>query len=136
MMSKVPLLLSLGCYPLRKNILQRDEGAKGIPEIPRAVKALNSSETIKCAENGFLVTLYLVDHSIPGASAYLIEDLKTQLKIAYTGDIRQHGPCQQYTAEFLEAAKNFKPDVLLIEGTRVLRENQPSCNSEEQSSKT
>lgn len=56
-----------------------------------------------------------VDHSIQGASAFVLTDGDT--KIVYTGDFRQHGLSPEKTARFLKAAHD--PDVLIMEGTNV-----------------
>ncbi len=60
-----------------------------------------------------------VDHSVPGAAAYLVQ--AEGLKLAYTGDFRCHGSCSQLTEEFIEKAAKFNPDVLIIEGTNIAR---------------
>ncbi len=65
----------------------------------------------------FETKIYPVDHSIYGASAYLLEGDTT---IAYTGDIRTHGENGYLTLEFAKNAKNTS--ILIIEGTRTSRE--------------
>src|SRR5438034_153819 len=39
--------------------------------------------------------------------------------IAYTGDLRQHGPHSEMTKDFIDAAKTNEPIALITEGTRV-----------------
>ncbi len=56
-----------------------------------------------------------VNHSVPGATGYIIET--TQGSIAYTGDVRFHGYGGHMTEKFIEDAKGV--DTLLIEGTRI-----------------
>lgn len=56
-----------------------------------------------------------VDHSIQGATAFVLTDGDT--KVVYTGDFRQHGLSPEKTARFLKAAHD--PDVLIMEGTNV-----------------
>lgn len=58
-----------------------------------------------------------VDHSIIGASAYLIQT--GDKAIAYTGDLRFHGSTREDTEEFLQACRELGVDVLLCEGTRI-----------------
>jgi len=58
-----------------------------------------------------------VDHSVLGASAYLIQ--AGDKTIAYTGDFRFHGGARECSEEFLKACKEAGVDVLLCEGTRV-----------------
>ncbi|MCD6260497.1 MAG: hypothetical protein J7J28_01720, partial [Thaumarchaeota archaeon] len=54
-----------------------------------------------------------VDHSVPASFGFLVEDAS----LAYTGDIRIHGPRKDLTERFLE--KVCGVDYLLIEGTRI-----------------
>jgi ribonuclease J len=61
------------------------------------------------------VEFFDVDHSIQGASAFVLGDGDT--KVVYTGDFRQHGLNPEKTARFLKAAHD--PDVLIMEGTNV-----------------
>ena len=63
------------------------------------------------------ITRYDVDHSILGASAYLIQ--AGDRIIAYTGDMRFHGNATTDSENFLEACKRASVDILLCEGTRL-----------------
>lgn len=67
------------------------------------------------------VTPFPVDHSIPGACAYLIE--YDGGKLVYTGDFRFHGRMGHSTKETIEKLSAVHPDILLIEGTN-LRSNE------------
>ncbi|MGF3498864.1 MAG: MBL fold metallo-hydrolase [Candidatus Methanosuratincola sp.] len=58
-----------------------------------------------------------VDHSIPGAYGYLVET--SGGVIAYTGDLRAHGPRKDMTEEFVERAASAEPVALICEGTRM-----------------
>lgn len=58
-----------------------------------------------------------VDHSIPGAYGFLIHT--SDGCVAYTGDLRLHGPRSDMTREFVNRAANEKPIALICEGTRV-----------------
>jgi len=69
-----------------------------------------------------------VDHSAPAAYGYLLHS--DAGAIAYTGDLRQHGPRADMTQEFIEAARKAKPVVLITEGTRVAPED-PRANLSE-----
>jgi len=63
------------------------------------------------------VTPFPVDHSIPGACAYLIEyDGGT---LVYTGDLRFHGRMGHVTTETIKKLAAVHPDALLIEGTNL-----------------
>ena len=70
-----------------------------------------------------------VDHSIPGAYGFIIHTSKGA--IAYTGDIRMHGPRQDYTKEFIKKAASSKPYALLCEGTRMSREDDVNYSESE-----
>jgi len=87
--------------------------------IERSLISLDSGDTIVLADGGLKVTLIEIDHSLPGASGFLIEDTVTHQRLVYTGDIRQHGPFRDKTLEFIQQVKSFKPDTLITEGTRI-----------------
>jgi ribonuclease J len=63
------------------------------------------------------VTPYPVDHSVPGACAYLIE--YEGGKLVYTGDLRFHGRMGHVTESSVESLALAHPDALLIEGTNL-----------------
>jgi len=65
------------------------------------------------------VKAFEVDHSIFGATAYLLSGENT---IAYTGDFRLHGERGWKSNEFIKKAKNAS--VLIIEGTRTKSEEK------------
>jgi len=60
---------------------------------------------------------YEVDHSLPGATAYIIHT--TESTILYTGDFRFHGYKAEATKRMVEAAAEEDIDILITEGTRV-----------------
>jgi ribonuclease J len=63
------------------------------------------------------VTPFPVDHSIPGACAYLIEyDGGT---LVYTGDLRFHGRMGHVTENSIQKLAAAHPDAVLIEGTNL-----------------
>ncbi|MFX1376200.1 MAG: MBL fold metallo-hydrolase [Promethearchaeota archaeon] len=66
----------------------------------------------------FEITAYEVDHSIFGATGYLISGEKT---IAYTGDFRLHGKKGKKSETFIKEAKNAS--ILIIEGTGTMKED-------------
>jgi len=67
--------------------------------------------------NGFEFKRFDVDHSVLGASGFIIKT--KDMTIAYTGDFRFHGLRGELTGEFLKALKNEHVDILLCEGTRI-----------------
>jgi len=74
-----------------------------------------------------------VDHSIPGALAFIISDDRE--KVAYTGDLRFHGRNGNLTREFVRRAKDEKVDVLICEGTRIDEEENESEEDVEKKAK-
>ena len=67
-----------------------------------------------------------VDHSLPGASAFLLEN--NDENIVYTGDLRFHGRRPEITKKFVNEAKKSNPHILISEGTRI---DNPSTETEE-----
>ncbi len=84
----------------------------------RNAKKLNPGNLCHINEHSlpFDIDAFEVDHSIYGATAYI---LWGDSAIAYTGDIRMHGKYSRKTKEFVREAKNAS--VLIIEGTRAGR---------------
>ncbi|MDI9633591.1 MAG: MBL fold metallo-hydrolase [Methanolinea sp.] len=68
----------------------------------------------------FDVAAHEVDHSIYGATAYV---LRGDVTVAYTGDIRLHGAHGEKTRDFASRARDAT--VLVIEGTRAGRGEDP-----------
>lgn len=70
-----------------------------------------------CYDNAaypFEISAHPVDHSIPGAVAYI---LRGETTVAYTGDFRLHGKQEHSSRDFIKQAKDAS--VLIIEGTRA-----------------
>ncbi len=63
-----------------------------------------------------------VEHSIPGAYGFLVHTSKGT--VAYSGDLRSHGPQCHMTHEFVEKAAKEKPLALVIEGTRIASDSE------------
>lgn len=59
-----------------------------------------------------------VDHSVPGAYGFLVHT--PEGCVAYTGDLRLHGPRADMTREFVARAAAERPVALICEGTRVM----------------
>ncbi|MFX1345846.1 MAG: MBL fold metallo-hydrolase [Promethearchaeota archaeon] len=73
---------------------------------------------LKDYPSNFEITAYNVDHSIFGATAYLVSG---ETKIAYTGDFRLHGERGKNSERFIKEAKGTS--ILIIEGTRSAKED-------------
>jgi ribonuclease J len=59
-----------------------------------------------------------VDHSVPAAYGFIVHTSEGTL--VYTGDLRVHGTKSQMTDDFIERARQEKPDALLAEGTNLI----------------
>ncbi|MFX1391203.1 MAG: MBL fold metallo-hydrolase RNA specificity domain-containing protein [Promethearchaeota archaeon] len=93
-------------------------------EIKRQIKLMDKEKPLFFnSSNGEIqITQYTVDHSIPGACAYIIEN--DGRSIIYTGDFRRHGFHSDWVNKFVEHAHNSNPIAIITEGTRV-----PSINT-------
>ena len=76
--------------------------------------------------NDFKVTSIPVDHSLPGSSAYFLEN--NSEAIVYSGDIRFHGRNLDFSNKFVKESSKFQPTAMLCEGTRI---NENSKGTEE-----
>ena len=58
-----------------------------------------------------------IDHSVPGAYAFII--YTSEGPLIYTGDLRMHGLHTDMTDDFIAAAQQAKPIAMITEGTRI-----------------
>lgn len=91
-------------------------------DAPKARKKLESGQCSYYDNGGFPfeISAYPVDHSIFGATAYILGGDTT---VAYTGDFRLHGKNGNSTRKFVKSAKDAS--VLITEGTRAGRDDVP-----------
>ena len=75
-------------------------------------------ETIKTPD--FMIDAFEVNHSVAGACAFRITDLKSKKDILYSGDLRIHGRGTAENEVFREL--NTDPDYLILEGTTLSRD--------------
>lgn len=108
----IPVLLGEGT----KTILDSWETTAPMMDLgPHPYKTFHTGDTRDL--DGVDVEPVHVDHSAPAAYGYLIHTSRGT--IAYTGDLRRHGPAGRLTDEFIEKAAAAKPIALITEGTRV-----------------
>lgn len=69
------------------------------------------------AQSGFAAKAHIVDHSVLGGSAFVLESPNGP--IVYSGDLRAQGKHAGETTRFLEGLVRHKPYILLMEGTQV-----------------
>ena len=123
--------ITIYCSPVTKWMLQllNETGSADFcaSDGGRSVRAVPEGEWIDLG--GIRFRRYDVDHSVPGASAFLIE--AEGRKIAYTGDLRMHGngPGRTATQRFMDALAEERPDLLMCEGTRFPTPNGPPDSS-------
>ncbi len=106
---------------------KRGDGKKRLSgkaaEVPREFEVIEDKVTIGNVE----VEALPVNHSLPGARAYLIHTSGGTL--VYTGDFRFHGRGGELTEEFVRRAAGAEPDLMLCEGTNV-KEPTPMTETE------
>jgi len=114
------LTTSFETYVNKKGDISR-KNKKTHPDIviPRKFKLFKFGQ--KFSIDGMEIIPFNVDHSLPGATGYIIHT--SSGTVIYTGDFRFHGRREEKTIEFMEACKESKPDVLIIEGTRIDEES-------------
>jgi len=84
-------------------------------KIPRDLRAFRYNHPFKVGS--IEVIPYEVDHSLPGASAFILRT--SQGSILYTGDYRFHGYKGEATNRMVEAAHEEGIEAVITEGTRV-----------------
>jgi len=89
--------------------------AKNGKEIFKSFNTFKAGE--ECSAGNMKFKAYAVDHSVPGAYAFIIETENGT--VVYTGDFRMHGLGKEKTETFIEKAAQANPEILLIEGTHV-----------------
>jgi ribonuclease J len=90
-----------------------------LSDTPKVQKKIEPGKCSYYKDGGFPfeISAHPVDHSIFGATAYI---LRGDTTVAYTGDFRLHGKNGDSTREFVKKAKDAS--ILITEGTRVSRE--------------
>lgn len=99
---------------------------RGKPEKERNFKTFRTGDVIKIKD--MEVEPIHVDHSIPGAYGFLVHT--SAGTVAYSGDLRLHGPKKSMTEDFMDKARLAKPVAMMLEGTNI--DNRIGSLSEEQ----
>lgn len=99
--------LSGGYFPGEPKIIKGDESKRPIHTFTGRIRFPLDNAEVE-------VEAIPVGHSVPGAVAYIIHN--NGKVIVYTGDLRFHG---RYGVDLRKELTDLKPDVLLIEGTRI-----------------
>ncbi len=104
----------LGDLPsgLREELLRSPYGGRTEYEALEPTRASSAIGEIR-------VTAHEVDHSVYGASGFLLE--VDGGPVAYTGDLRFHGSRGAETEAFVKLLESRHPEVLIVEGTRLRR---------------
>jgi len=84
-------------------------------EVSASGRALKQTQGLSCG--GLKVRSFPVDHSLYGACAWAVET--SVGSVVYTGDLRCHGGQADLTWKFAEEVAKLKPRALIIEGTRI-----------------
>jgi ribonuclease J len=98
-------------YWFRENFIDRNKR----PEHVRNFCTFKTGDSIRIGS--LEIEPIHVDHSIPGAYAFLIHT--SSGAVVYSGDLRIHGPKSSFTQEFIERAKEARVEVMICEGTRI-----------------
>jgi ribonuclease J len=85
--------------------------------IERKITTFRTSGNNEFTIDSISITPIHVDHSIPGCYGLVIRT--SDATIVYSGDLRTHGNKSELTKDFIAAAKDAKPDLMLCEGTRI-----------------
>ncbi|MBO3803463.1 MAG: hypothetical protein JTT11_06260, partial [Candidatus Brockarchaeota archaeon] len=87
----------------------------------KSAKARNTyrcfEDRVKIGVGGLEILPLAVDHSTPSSFGFIATCRAGSL--AYTGDLRFHGPASKLSFNFAETAREHEVDVLITEGTNV-----------------
>jgi ribonuclease J len=128
-MDLVNLSLDFHFTPTKKGGYKRLEGEKS--KIERNFFIMKPYEKYKVGD--IEVQAIPVDHSLPGACAFIIYTDKGN--IVYTGDFRFHGRRKELSKKFVEISKNALPEIMICEGTRIDEKDNVTEEDVEKASK-
>ena len=110
---------SIPIYTTKETKLLIEKGSKLLYDnLFDDLNLIEIKETIKTPD--FLIDAFEVNHSVAGACAFRITDIKSKKSILYSGDLRTHGRSMTENELFREL--NIAPDYMILEGTTLSRE--------------
>ncbi len=120
----IPIYLGMGSYEISKT-RETTKPAKTVEDKifaddERPVQLFRTGARVRIGS--FEVIPIHVDHSVPGSYGLIIHS--PEGSVAYSGDLRLHGPKRAFTEEFAEAVASQGVDVVMMEGTRIREEEQ------------
>jgi ribonuclease J len=93
----------------------------GCAPTPRTFNVRETEKTFKI--DSMEIKPFAVDHSVPGAMAFLIHT--NDKTLVYTGDLRLRGLQGHLTEKFIEEVAKEDVDIMLCEGTRINETESP-----------
>jgi len=115
----LPVYLGLGTYEVAKTRELTRHAMTAEDRIfidsGRSASIFRTGDVVRIGS--FEVKPVHVDHSVPGSYGLIIHS--PEGSVAYSGDLRLHGPKRDFTEEFLEAVVSEGVEVFMIEGTRI-----------------
>lgn len=90
---------------------------KSTDNSPSNVRTFRTGDVLQILD--FEITPIHVDHSLPGSYGFILDSMRGNCTIGYTGDLRLHGWRKDLTEDFINKAKTKNLDALLIEGTNI-----------------
>ena len=112
------------CTKLSKELINATQIFSGNKELKKNFQTFKAWESFSIGD--FVITPYLVDHSIPDAYAFFIES--GNQKILYSGDFRANGRKSKLFEKMLQDKRLKNLDALLMEGTMINRNNNEFYN--------
>ncbi len=120
----IPVYLGVGSYEIART-RELTKPAKTIEDKifvdgDRLVHLFRTGSKVRIGS--FEVVPIHVDHSVPGSYGLIVHS--PEGSVAYSGDLRLHGPKSVFTEEFAETIASQGVDVVMLEGTRISEEDQ------------
>lgn len=114
----IPLYMGEGAYRIIKEREETRQGSSiedSILRGERRVLTFHSYEKLRIGDVE-IVPIH-VDHSVPSSYGFIIHS--PEGSIAYSGDLRLHGPKRDFTLEFADRIAEEGVETMLLEGTRI-----------------